>query len=95
MKKTSIYLEIILKSLNYIENVSFFPCFFRKNLRILIKASVSLKMSSKSFVIFIKACNARLYSKQIIMERTNRKIEIEKPQNNSKCLTLLKKASIS
>jgi hypothetical protein len=43
--KTSSYLEIILKSLE----------FFEKVLHHFKKASISMKMSSKSLVIFIKA----------------------------------------
>jgi hypothetical protein len=69
MKKTSIYLEIILKSLEFFKkashhfkkNLSFIENVFKKprnlckSLRIPIEASISLKMSSKSLVIFVKA----------------------------------------
>jgi hypothetical protein len=61
MKKTSIYLELILKSLEFFEKASHH---FKKasipfqSLVIFVKASeasISLKMSSKSLVVFIKA----------------------------------------
>jgi hypothetical protein len=44
MKKTSIYLEIILKSLEFFEKASHY-----------LKAQILMKISSKSFVVFIKA----------------------------------------
>jgi hypothetical protein len=47
MKKTTIYLEIILKSLEFFEKAS----------RHFKKASIPLKMSSKSLVVFGKASN--------------------------------------
>jgi hypothetical protein len=45
MKKTSIYLEIIVKSLEFFEKASHH----------LKKAAISMKMSSKWLVIFTKA----------------------------------------
>jgi hypothetical protein len=69
-EKTYIYLEIIFKSLEFFENavhnfkkpqfyVNIFqkPLNLRESLRIVIEASISLKMSSKSLVMFKKASN--------------------------------------
>jgi hypothetical protein len=51
MKKTSIYLEIILKSYEFFEKAS-------KHFK---KASVPLKLSLKSLVIFVKASELLLF----------------------------------
>jgi hypothetical protein len=69
------------KSLNPIENVFKKPRYLCKSFRILIKASISLKMSSKSFVIFVKAAHLFIFKSLHY-------------QNHSKCLKLLEKASI-
>jgi hypothetical protein len=91
-KKTSIYLEIILKNLEFFEKASHHFKYASiplkmsskslKEPQISYKASIFLKMSSKSLTLIIKRLQ---FSENIF----------KKPQNRSKRLTLLEKASIS
>jgi hypothetical protein len=79
MKITSIHLIIFLKSHEFFEKASHH---FKKVL-------ILLKMSSKRLVVFEKALDFSL-KPPLKPHKYN-----QKPQNRSKCLTLLEKASVS
>jgi hypothetical protein len=92
LKKASIYLEIFLKSLEFFDKKPYItskklqsigdvfkkPCRFCKSHRFLFEASISLKMSSKSLFITIKASH---FSENVFKKNRNLKKSLKFSDN--------------